>query len=112
MGSPTEVMGHGGHGEMSMAEMVRDMRNRFLVAVAFGAVITLWSRDRAGRLRFHRLGAVRAARRRVPAGPEPAGDLLLGGCSSPARFGPCARTLDMMVLVAVAVGAGWVYSVG
>ena len=30
MGSPGEVMGHGGHGEMSM---VRDMRNRFLVAL-------------------------------------------------------------------------------
>ena len=27
--------GHGGHAGMSMAEMVRDMRNRFLVAVVF-----------------------------------------------------------------------------
>ena len=27
-----------------MASMVRDMRNRFLVAVVFGVVITLWSR--------------------------------------------------------------------
>ena len=43
MGSPAEVMGHGGHGEMSMAGMVRDMRNRFLVAVVFAIVITLWS---------------------------------------------------------------------
>jgi len=43
-GSPAEVMGHGGHGEMSMAGMVRDMRNRFVVAVVFGIVITLWSR--------------------------------------------------------------------
>ena len=42
-GSPAEVMGHGGHGEMSMAAMVRDMRNRFMVAVVFGVVITLWS---------------------------------------------------------------------
>jgi len=44
MGSPSEVMGHGGHGEMSMASMIRDMRNRFLVAVVLGVVITLWSR--------------------------------------------------------------------
>jgi cation transport ATPase len=44
MGSPGEVMGHGGHGEMSMASMIRDMRNRFLVAVILGVVITLWSR--------------------------------------------------------------------
>lgn len=43
MGNPADVMGHGGHGEMSMAAMVRDMRNRFVVAVAFGVVITLWS---------------------------------------------------------------------
>lgn len=42
-GSPSEVMGHGGRGEMSMASMTRDMRNRFLVAVGFGVVITLWS---------------------------------------------------------------------
>jgi Cu2+-exporting ATPase len=33
MPSPHEVMGHGGDGEMSMAAMVADMRNRFLVAL-------------------------------------------------------------------------------
>ena len=33
--SPHEAMGHGGHGAMSMADMVRDMRNRFLVAALF-----------------------------------------------------------------------------
>lgn len=44
MGDPAEVMGHGGHGEMSMASMIADMRNRFLVAVTLGVVITLWSR--------------------------------------------------------------------
>jgi P-type Cu2+ transporter len=44
MASPAEVMGHGGHGATSMAAMVRDMRNRFLVAVVFGLVITLYSR--------------------------------------------------------------------
>ncbi len=35
--------GHGGHAGMSMAAMVRDMRNRFLVAVAFALPIALWS---------------------------------------------------------------------
>src|SRR5690606_12997433 len=28
--SPDDMMGHGGHGAMSMDAMVRDMRNRFL----------------------------------------------------------------------------------
>jgi Cu2+-exporting ATPase len=40
-----DVMGHGGHdhGDMSMASMVRDMRNRFLVALTLSIPITLWS---------------------------------------------------------------------
>src|SRR5215211_7257551 len=41
--SPHEVMGHGGHGGMSMAAMVADMRNRFLVAALFSVPIVLWS---------------------------------------------------------------------
>lgn len=104
-------MGHGGHGEMSMAEMVRDMRNRFLVAVLFSIPIVLWSpigRDLVG---FE--GAVPFGLR------EDVWTLLL---SLPVIFYSCeifftgavralrARTLDMMVLVAVAVGAGWLYS--
>ena len=104
--------GHGGHAGMSMAEMVRDMRNRFLVAVAFAIPIAVWS---------------------------PLGDTIFGSVP-PTPFGmrvdvwgfllslpvilySCqlffvgavralrARTLDMMVLVAVAIGTGWVYSV-
>ena len=43
MPSPHEVMGHGGHGGMSMAAMVADMRNRFLVAVLFSVPIVIWS---------------------------------------------------------------------
>src|SRR6266545_4188680 len=35
--------GHGGHAGMSMAAMVRDMRNRFLVALVFTVPIVLWS---------------------------------------------------------------------
>ena len=42
-GTPDEVMGHGGHGEMSMAAMVRNMRNRFFVALLFSIPIVLWS---------------------------------------------------------------------
>ena len=42
-GTPADVMGHGGHGETSMAAMVQDMRNRFGVAALLGVVITLWS---------------------------------------------------------------------
>ena len=104
--------GHGGHAGMSMAAMVRDMRNRFLVAVALAIPIAVWS---------------------------PLGDSLFGS-TPPTPFGigddvwslvlslPVvfysssifflgawkalrARTLDMMVLVAVAIGTGWVYSV-
>ncbi|WP_409371188.1 heavy metal translocating P-type ATPase [Mycolicibacterium fluoranthenivorans] len=112
-GTPAEVMGHGGHGEMSMAAMIRDMRDRFLVAVVFGVVITLWSR--IGRDVF---GFTVAA----PFGLRD--DVFQLILSVPVIFYSAqvffagayralrARTLDMMVLVAVAVGAGWVYSVG
>ncbi len=104
--------GHGGHAGMSMAAMVRDMRNRFLVAVVFAIPIAVYS---------------------------PIGDSLFGSTpatpfgisvdawqfalslpvifySSMIFFGGAvsalkARTLDMMVLVAVAIGTGWIYSV-
>nr|MBA2560109.1 heavy metal translocating P-type ATPase [Propionibacteriales bacterium] len=112
-GSPADVMGHGGHGEMSMDSMVRDMRNRFLVAVVFGVVITLWSMIGRDVLNF----SVSA-----PFGLRD--DVFQLVLSLPVIFYSAqvffagafralrARTLDMMVLVAVAVGAGWVYSVG
>ncbi len=110
--SPHDAMGHGGHGEMSMAAMVADMRNRFLVAAVFSVTVLVWSpigRDVLG------LDV-----------PVPFGlrvdiwELLL---SLPVVFYSAwiffdgayralrARTLDMMVLVAVAVGSGWLYSV-
>lgn len=113
VGSPAEVMGHGGHGEMSMAAMIRDMRDRFLVAALLGVVITLWSS--IGREVF---GFSVAA----PFGLRD--DVFQLILSVPVIFYPAwvffagavralrARTLDMMVLVAVAVGAGWGYSVG
>jgi P-type Cu2+ transporter len=109
--APEEVMGHGGHAGMSMAAMVADMRNRFLVAAVFSIPILLWSpigRDV--------LGFTVAA----PFGLRDDVWMLL--LSLPVIFYSCwiffdgavralrARTLDMMVLVAVAVGAGWLYS--
>ena len=112
-GTPAEVMGHGGHGEMSMAAMIRDMRNRFLVAVVFAVVITLWSRIGRDVLNFT-----------VPAPFGLRDDVFQLFLSLPvvsysawiffagAVAALRARTLDMMVLVAVAVGAGWVYSFG
>src|SRR5215211_3022691 len=110
--SPHEMMGHGGHGGMSMEAMVADMRNRFLVAAIFSIPIVLWSPIGREVLGF--------------TAPAPFGlrddvwSLLL---SLPVIVYSCwiffdgavralrARTLDMMVLVAVAVGAGWGYSV-
>jgi len=113
MGSPAEVMGHGGHGEMSMAGMVRDMRNRFLVAVVFGVVITLWSRIGRDVLGFQvaaPFGLRDDVFQLVLSLPVIfySAQIFFAGAVRALR----ARTLDMMVLVAVAVGAGWVYSVG
>jgi Cu2+-exporting ATPase len=100
-----------GHGEMSMAAMVADMRNRFLVAALFSIPIVLWSP--IGRDVFGFDAAVPFDLR------EDVFTLLL---SLPVILYSCAifftgavnalrqRTLDMMVLVAVAVGAGWLYS--
>ena len=109
--SPHDVMGHGGHGGMSMADMVRDMRNRFLVAALFAVPILVWSPI------GHDVFGLDVG---VPFGlREDAWSLLL---SLPVIFyadsiffdgavrALRARTLDMMVLVAVAVGSGWLYS--
>jgi Cu2+-exporting ATPase len=112
MRSPHEVMGHGGHVAMSMDAMVEDMRNRFLVAAVLSVPILLWSA--IGRQVLH-FGV-----------PAPFGmrddvfQLILSlpviGYSSWIFFDGAvralrARTLDMMVLVAVAIAAGWGYSV-
>ena len=109
--SPHELMGHGGHAG-SMAEMVADMRNRFLVALIFSIPILLWSP--IGR---EVLGFEAAA----PFGLRD--DVFQLILSLPVVFYSSwiffdgavralrARTLDMMVLVAVAIGSGWIYSV-
>jgi Cu2+-exporting ATPase len=112
MPTPHDVMGHGGHAGMSMDQMVRDMRDRFLVAVVSSVPILLWSRIGREVLGFT-----------VPA---PFGlrddvfQLLLSlpviSYSAWIFFDGAARalrtrTLDMMVLVATAIAAGWLYSV-
>ncbi len=104
--------GHGGHAGMSMDAMVQDMRRRFLVAVVFAVPIAIWSP--LGETLF---GS-------TP--PTPLGmgdDLWQFFLSLPVIFYSSwiffrgaylalrARTLDMMVLVAVAIGTGWIYSV-
>ena len=111
--SPHEAMGHGGDEGMSMADMVRDMRNRFLVALVLSVPILLWSPIGREVIGFEQ--------------PAPFGlrdDVFSLVLSLPVIFYSSwiffdgawralrARTLDMMVLVAVAVGAGWLYSLG
>ncbi len=111
--SSQDVMGHGGsHAGMSMASMIRDMRNRFLVAAILSVPIILWSP--IGREVF---GFT------VPAPFGLRDDVFSLILSLPVIFYSAwiffdgawralrARTLDMMVLVAVGVGAGWIYSV-
>ena len=109
--SPHEVMGHGGHAGMSMDDMVADMRRRFLVAAVLSIPILLWSRIGREVIGFEA---------DAPLGLSDEWFQLL--LSLPVVFWAAwiffdgavralrARTLDMMVLVAVAVGAGWVYS--
>ncbi len=104
--------GHGGHAGMSMESMVRDMRNRFLVAVAFTIPIIAWSM-----VGTKLLGSELA----TPFGLDR--DIWLLLLSLPVVFYSSAifftgawaalkaRTLDMMVLVAVAIGVAWLYSV-
>jgi len=111
--SPHDAMGHGGHGGMSMADMVADMRRRFLVAAIFSLPILLWSPIGRDVLGFE-----------VAAPFGLRDDVLMLLLSLPVIFWSSwiffdgayralrARTLDMMVLVSVAVGAGWLYSLG
>ena len=118
-GEPAPMAGHAmgehaAHGAgHDMTAMVADMRNRFLVAAAFSVPLLLWSPIGRDVIGFD--------------APAPFGlrddvwQLLLSLpvvlYSSWIFFAGAwralrARTLDMMVLVAVAIGAGWGYSVG
>ncbi|MEU4317166.1 heavy metal translocating P-type ATPase [Nocardia fluminea] len=102
---------HGGHASMSMDDMARDMRNRFLVALVFSTLVMLWSPMATHMLGLHL--------------PTPFGmraDVWMLLLSLPvifysstifftgARAALQAHTLDMMVLVSVGIGTGWLYS--
>ena len=110
--SAQAVMGHGGHhGGGSMEDMARDMRNRFLVALILAVPITIWSplgRDVLGLdppLAFGLRDDVFTLILSLPVVFYSAW-IFFDGAYRALR----AKTLDMMVLVAVAVGAGWLYS--
>ncbi|HEY7754788.1 MAG TPA: heavy metal translocating P-type ATPase [Actinomycetota bacterium] len=108
--APTGI--HAGHAGMSIDEMVADMRRRFVVAIVFAVPIFLYSP-----IAVEVLGLEL---------PEPFGiptDVVSLVLSLPVVFyssmiffrGAVAalrnRNLDMMVLVATSIAAGWVYSV-
>jgi len=110
------AMGEGGHGHhagMSMDDMARDMRNRFLVAAVLSVPILLWSpigRDVLGfdvPAPFGLRDDVFSLLLSLPVVGY-SGWIFFDGAYRALR----ARTLDMMVLVAVAIGAGWLYSLG
>ncbi|MGK8507189.1 heavy metal translocating P-type ATPase [Nocardia asiatica] len=109
--SPHEAMGHGGHAGMSMAAMVADMRNRFLVALVFSIPIVIWSpigRDVLGLdvpVPFGLREDLWALLLSLPV-IFYSSSIFFDGAARALR----ARTLDMMVLVAVAIGSGWLYS--
>src|SRR5215208_4938731 len=104
--------GHGRHAGMSMDAMVRDMRRRFLVALVFTVQIILWSD--VGKSSFGSPLATPFGMGRevfelllsLPVVLYASSIFFIGGVAALR-----ARTLDMMVLVAVAIGAGWTYSV-
>jgi len=109
--SPHAVMGHGGHGEMSMEAMVVDMRNRFFVALVFTIPVVLYSTLGRDVLNYG-LDAPFGLRDDVF---QLFASLPVVGWSSWIFFQGAAaalrrRTLDMMVLVSVAIAAGWIYS--
>jgi P-type Cu2+ transporter len=104
--------GHGGHTGTSMDAMVRDMRNRFLVALVFAVPIVLWSaigRDVLGLDLPGPFGLDRDVWQLLLSLPVVlyAGSIFFTAALAALR----ARTLDMMVLVAVAIGVGWLYSI-
>jgi P-type Cu2+ transporter len=104
--------GHGGHAGMSMDAMARDMRNRFLVALAFTIPVVLWSnvgKNLVGSELATPFGIDRDVWQLLLSLPIVfyASTIFFTGAVSALR----ARTLDMMVLVAVAIGVGFAYSV-
>jgi Cu2+-exporting ATPase len=103
--------GHGGHAGMSMAAMVADMRNRFLVSVTFTVPIVLWSGVGSGLIGSELATPFGIGRNwwllllSLPVVVY-SSSIFFTGAWTALR----ARTLDMMVLVAVAVGIAFAYS--
>jgi P-type Cu2+ transporter len=104
--------GHGGHAGMSMDAMERDMRTRFLVALVFTIPIVVWSP--VGETLFGSMPTV-PFRLDIELWQLLLSLPIVFYASSIFFTGALAalkaRTLDMMVLVAVAIGVGWLYSV-
>jgi P-type Cu2+ transporter len=103
--------GHGGHAGMSMQAMVKEMRNRFLVALVFTIPIVLWSgvgKSLLGRALATPFGIDRNVWELLLSLPILlySSSIFFAGAWRAIR----ARTLDMMVLVAVAVGIAFAYS--
>jgi P-type Cu2+ transporter len=108
----THDHGHGGHAGMSMEAMARDMRNRFVVALVFTVPIVAWSKAGTTLLGTELptpFGLDRDIWGLLLSLPVVlyASSIFFTGAVAALR----ARTLDMMVLVAVAIGVGWLYSV-
>ena len=103
--------GHGGHAGMSMAAMVAEMRNRFLVSLIFTIPIVLWSGVGSGLIGSDLATPFGIGRNwwllllSLPVVLY-ASSIFFTGAWKALR----ARTLDMMVLVAVAVGIAFAYS--
>jgi Cu2+-exporting ATPase len=103
--------GDGGHSGHSMADMAEQMRNRFLLSLVFTLAILAWSD--VGKSVF-------GSRLATPGGLDRnlwllllslpvlwAARMFFTGAVTALR----QRTLDMNVLVALAIGVSWVYSV-
>jgi P-type Cu2+ transporter len=104
--------GRGGHAGMSMEAMERDMRSRFLVALMFTIPIVAWSMvgtELLGTELATPFGLDRDVWQFLLSLPIVlyASSIFFTGAVAALR----SRTLDMMVLVAVAIGVGWLYSV-
>jgi len=103
--------GEGGHGGHSMEHMATEMRNRFVLALVFTLAILAWSS--VGKSVFgHELatpfGLDREVWQLLLSLPVLwAARMFFTGAVAALR----QRTLDMNVLVAVAIGISWVYSV-
>jgi Cu2+-exporting ATPase len=103
--------GEGGHGGHSMDHMAREMRNRFALALVFTLAILAWSgigTSLFGRALATPFGLDRNVWQLLLSLPVLyAARMFFSGAVRALRH----RTLDMNVLVAVAIGVSWAYSV-